>query len=286
MDLVITSPREVLQGETIHGSGFMTNGGGKGANQAAACGKLGGNVYMGGCVGADAFGTTLINNLKGYNVNTDHIRVIDGVSTGVAVILIVDHDNRIVLDSGANACVSEADIDALLSGAEPGDIFLTQLENPVKMVGYGLKKAKEAGLVTVLNPAPSDTAVSEYLPYVDYFVPNETELADFTKEDSIEKGVEKLEKTGVKNVIVTLGSKGYCYINGKEHISEGCIKMDVVDTTAAGDTFCGGFVTRLAAGDTPKDALSFANKAAAITVTRRGASQSIPTFDEVKKMFS
>jgi len=285
MDLVITSPKEVLQGETIHGSGFMTNGGGKGANQATACGKLGGKIVMGGAVGNDGFGQTLLNNLKNCNVNTENIRVIDGVSTGVAVILIVNHDNRIILDAGANAKVTEADVDALLKNAQEGDIFLAPLENPIDIIGYGLKKAKEKGLVTILNPAPSDLGIAKYLSYVDYFVPNEHELYDFTKLECVVKGADKLIAEGVKNVIVTLGSKGYCFYNGKKLVNEDCIKMEVVDTTAAGDTFCGAFAIKLAEGLSPEDALCFANKAAAITVTRAGAGQAIPTLEEFHQIF-
>ncbi len=285
MDLVITCPREIYQGETLHGSDFMTNRGGKGANQATACGKLGAEVYMGGCVGSDSFGAELIGGLKACGVNTEYIRAVDNVSSGVAVIIIIDHDNRIILDSGANSMVTEEDIDSLFVTAEEGDIFLTQLENPIDIVGYALRSAKEKGLVTVLNPAPCDVSVSKYLQSVDFFIPNENELAAFTGEGSVETGARKLFAIGVRNVIVTLGNKGYCFVNGKEFINEACIEMDVVDTTAAGDTFCGAFVTRLAVGDTVAQALRFANKAAAITVTRRGAAQSIPTLDEVKKIF-
>ncbi|MBQ0125888.1 MAG: ribokinase, partial [Clostridiales bacterium] len=143
MDLVISSPREVLQGETIHGEGFMTNGGGKGANQATACGKLGAKAFMGGCVGNDGFGQTLVSNLEKYGVDTSCVRAVDGVSTGVAVILIVNHDNRIILDSGANGVAGKEDVDRLLSLAEPGDYLLTQLENRIETVGYALEAAKK-----------------------------------------------------------------------------------------------------------------------------------------------
>ena len=280
MDLVITSPREIHSGETLHGSNFLTNPGGKGANQATACGKLGGNIRMCGCVGSDSFGDTLINNLIKAMVNTDHIRKIDGVSTGVAVIVIVNGDNRIVLDSGANMCVSEADVDSFLADAEEGDIFLTQLENPISIVGYSLRTAKQKKMTTILNPAPSDPSVREFLPFVDYFTPNEHELADLTGDDCIMNGAKALMDAGVKNVIVTLGSKGYCFYNGKELISEECIKMEVVDTTAAGDTFCGALAVKLAAGESSLEALRFANKASALTVRKHGAQQAIPTLKE------
>jgi len=285
MDLVINSPREVKQGETIHGSGFMSNGGGKGANQATACGKLGANIIMGGAVGKDEFGKTLLNNLKNVNVNVDTIREIDGVSTGVAVILIVNKDNRIVLDGGANLVANNNDVDRLLEEASEKDIFLTQLENKLEVVGYALEKAKEKGMTTILNPAPINPEVVNYISYVDYFIPNETELALVSGTESIEDGVKVLVNKGVKSIIVTLGSKGYCYYeNGKINYGQG-MKMNVVDTTAAGDTFCGGFATYMSQGKSLAESLEFANKAAALTVTKKGAQQAIPTLQEFKEYY-
>ncbi len=281
MDLVITAPREVKQGETVHGSGFMTNPGGKGANQAVACGKLGAAVMMGGCVGADAFGTTLVSGLQACHVNTACIRTVDGASTGVAVITVVGGDNRIILDSGANACVTTGDVDALLAHGGAGDIFLTQLENPTDVVGYALQRAKAQGMITVFNPAPMDDAVAPYLSDVDYLIPNETELAVLTGSDDVTAGIKRLTVLGVPNVIVTLGDKGYSARCGDTVFAEPCVKTNVMDTTAAGDTFCGAFVTRLSLGDDVPAALSYANRAAALTVTRRGAQCAVPTADEV-----
>ena len=285
MDLVISCPREIMQGETLHGSGFMTNGGGKGANQATACGKLGADAYMGGCVGNDGFGAELIDRLGKCGVDTSAIRKIDGVSTGAAVIIIIDHDNRIILDSGANGVADEGDVDRLLKSAGEGDIFLTQLENKTEVVGYALSAAKAKGMITVLNPAPSDVRIADYLVYVDYFMPNEKEFFDFTGTDDIEEGSRLLTKKGVSRVVVTLGSKGYAYFDGQTMITEGCVPADVIDTTAAGDTFCGAMVTKLACGETIYDALRFANMASAITVSRKGAGQSIPTLSEVNEIY-
>jgi len=286
MDLVITSPREVLQGETIHGSGFMTNCGGKGANQAVACGKLGGNVYMGGAVGNDEFGSTLLTNIQKFGVDGSAVARMEGVSSGVAVIVVIDNDNRIILDGGANMKASKEDVDKLLAKAEKGDFFLSQLENDLDVVGYGLETAQKKGMITILNPAPIDKRIEKYLPFVDYIVPNESEFALLTNTQSITEGAKILAEKGVKNVIVTRGSKGYCYYSGTQVVCEDCIKMKVVDTTAAGDTFCGAFVTKLAEGETVGEALRFANKAAALTVTKQGAQQSIPTIAEVNAYFN
>ena len=282
MDLVITSPREVLIGETIHGSGFMTNPGGKGANQAAACAKLGGETLMGGCVGNDDFGARLTKQLSSYGADVSRVRAIDGVPTGVAVIVVTDGDNRIILDSGANGQAAFYDADALLSDAQPGDIFLTQLENPIPVVGYALRKAKEKGLVTILNPAPMNPEIKEYLPYVDIVTPNEGEFVTLAGTENICAGAELLASLGIGCTVVTMGSRGYCCCTGEKTICEDSIKCTPVDTTAAGDTFTGALAARLACGDDLEQALHFANRAAAITVTRPGAQQSIPTLDELK----
>ena len=123
MDLVIHSPYLPQKGETMYGSGFMTNPGGKGANQAAAAGKLGAEIYMGGAVGDDSFGTQLLDNLRGFGVNVDAVRVVENCATGIAVIVVIDGDNRIILDGGANRRVTPADVDRLLENAGAGDIF-------------------------------------------------------------------------------------------------------------------------------------------------------------------
>lgn len=274
MDLVINSPYMPKAGETITGSNFMTNGGGKGANQATACGKLGGNAFMCGVVGDDSFGDTLINNLKSSGVDTTFIRKQENVSTGIAVIVVAEGDNRIILDKGANALLTEKDIDAALSRAEAGDIYLTQLENPIDIIGYGLKKAKSLGLYTILNPAPANVDIAEYFAYVDLITPNETECKIFG-------GKENLFKKGIKTVITTLGSKGYEIATENSSAIYPCLKVKAVDTTAAGDTLCGGLSVGLAEGKSLKESIAFGSKAASIACTRRGAQQSVPTRKEV-----
>ena len=158
-DLVINAPYMPRGGETLMGDGFMTNCGGKGANQAFACGKLGGRAFMCGCVGNDDFGALQIKSLMSAGVNTDFIRRVEKTPTGVAVIVVTEGENRIIIDSGANAHLSFSDIDKMLDMANVGDIYLTQLENPIDIIGYGLKKAKEKGLFTVLNPAPASDKI-------------------------------------------------------------------------------------------------------------------------------
>lgn len=273
-DLVINAPYMPVGGETIKGSDFMTNAGGKGANQAYACGKLGGRAYMCGVVGEDSFGKALIDSLNGVGVDTTYVRRQEGVSTGVAVIVVTEGENRIIIDSGANAYLSEADIDLALSGAQVGDIYLTQLENPIDIVGYGLKKAKEKGLTVVLNPAPASREIIKYLEYVDIITPNETEL-------EILGGKDALFEAGINIVITTLGGAGYEIATNAGAKIYPCIKVSVVDTTAAGDTATGGLCVKLAEGENIENSIAFGSLCASLACTKRGAQMSVPSLDEV-----
>ena len=275
MDLCIETPYMPKEGETITGKNFISNGGGKGANQATAAAVLGGNVKMCGVVGNDSFGEILVDNLRKAGVTTDCIRKQKGVSTGIAVIVLTGGNNRIILDKGANATLTEKDIDEFLKDAKEGDVYLTQLENSISVIGYGLKKAKEAGMFTILNPAPANKEISEYFEYVDLITPNETELEIFG-------GKEKLFDAGIKKIVTTLGSKGYEIADASSLEIYPCIKVKAVDTTAAGDTLCGGLVVGLSEGKTLEEACAFGSKAASIACTRRGAQQSIPSREEVE----
>lgn len=273
-DLVINAPYAPVGGETLMGSGFMINSGGKGANQACACAKLGGEAYMCGCVGNDSFGSELIENLNGVGVNTDFIRRVDNTPSGVAVIVVTNGENRIIIDSGANGYLSCEDIDKVLEIATQGDIYLTQLENPIDVIGYGLKKAKEKGLFTVLNPAPANADILKYAQYVDIITPNETE-------SEILGGKEALFGQGIKTVITTLGSRGFEIATQGEAKVYPCIKITPIDTTAAGDTACGGLCAMLSQGAELTEAMKFGSLAASIACTRAGAQKSIPTKEEV-----
>ncbi len=274
MDLCIESPYMPKAGETITGSGFMTNGGGKGANQTVAAAKLGGMVRMCGVVGNDSFGQVLVNNLSLVGADTSHIRISNDAPTGIAVIVITDGNNRIILDKGANALLSEKDVDEFLSEASAGDIYLTQLENPIDVIGYGLTVAKEKGMLTILNPAPANKEILRFLPFVDLITPNETELEIFG-------GKDELFSQGVKTIVTTLGAEGYEIANKCGAKKYPCIKVNVADTTAAGDTLCGGLSVGLAAGKSLEEACAFGSKAATIACTKKGAQSSIPTYKEV-----
>lgn len=274
MDLCIETPYMPAEGETVTGSGFITNGGGKGANQATAAAKLGGKIAMCGVVGNDSFGETLMSNLAASGADISHVRKAERISTGIAVIVVSNGNNRIILDKGANALLSSEDIDKFLVNAKSGDIYLTQLENPIDVIGYGLKAAKEKGLFTILNPAPANREIAKYFQYVDLITPNETELEIFG-------GKEQLFGSGINKIVTTLGSKGYEIADKLDAKVYPCIKVKAVDTTAAGDTLCGGLAVGLSEGMTLENACAFGSKAASIACTRKGAQQSIPTKQEV-----
>lgn len=274
-DLVINAPYMPKGGETLKGSDFMTNAGGKGANQAYAIGKLGGHAYMCGAVGEDSFGETLLSSLNSVGVDTTFVKKVPKTSTGVAVIVVTEGENRIIIDSGANALITKEDINSFLASAKAGDIFLTQLENPIDIVGYGLEKAREKGMVVVLNPAPANQEIKKYLKYVDIITPNETEL-------DILGGKAALFDCGIETVITTLGSQGYEIATKDGEKKYPCIKVKAVDTTAAGDTASGGLCVKLAEGWSIEESMSFGSLCASIACTKRGAQMSVPSLDEVE----
>ncbi len=274
-DLAIQTPKMPQKGETITGSGFFIAHGGKGANQAVAAARLGGDVVMCGCVGKDDFGTSALASLQADGVDTRHIRRVDA-PTGTAVIVLSEGDNRIILDKGANACLTEKDIDDTLAEAKEGDIYLTQLENPIEVIGYGLKKAREKGLFVVLNPAPANCDIKPYVQYCNLITPNETET-------ELLGGREELLGLA-ETLLVTLGSKGFAILTKEGEKTFPCQKIKPVDTTAAGDTLCGGLVAAFSESGDLESAAQFGSKAATIACTRQGAQPSIPTKEEVLSM--
>jgi len=273
-DLVISSPYMPKNGETLTGSGFFTARGGKGANQAVAAARLGGTVRMCSCVGDDSFGKEAITSLVEEGIDVSHIRVVENTSTGTAVIVVVDGNNRIILDKGANASLQETDIDSFLADAQEGDIYLTQLENPIDVIGYGLKKAQQKKMYVILNPAPACKEIEPYLQYCDLVTPNESET------ELLGGSAQLLTKT--KKLLITLGSEGFKIMDTMEEIQFPCITVKAIDTTAAGDTLCGGLCAGLVAGKSLVEAAQFGSKAASIACTRKGAQPSIPTLREVE----
>ena len=273
-DLVINTPYIPNKGETLTGSGFFTARGGKGANQAVAAARSGGQVKFLGAVGNDLFGKEALESLNKEGINTSHVKVLDDVPTGTAMIIVSEGDNRIILDAGANHKVTNMDVDNFLNRADKGDIFLAQLENPIPVVGYALRKAKEKKLMTFLNPAPANKEIIPYLKYVDVLVPNEGEC-------ELLGGEEQLKKI-VPTLIVTLGSQGFKIIDKSMNCPFPCIKVQAIDTTAAGDTFLGATVAKYSKDGNLIAAACYGSLAASIACTRKGAQPSIPREEEIQ----
>ena len=286
MDLVTVCERAPKGGETLFGKEFFQVPGGKGANQAVAIGKLGTQVTMLGKIGNDSFGKDLVASMKNSGVNTEYIEN-SASSTGIAKIIVeANGQNRILVVSGANMDVDRAYIDRHIDVINNSDILVTQLEIPIDTVEYVLKKAKEAGKITILNPAPAAQLNDEIIKNSDIIIPNESELGIITGMpantlNEIEAAAQKLLNMGVKELIVTLGSQGSLHLNKKGSTIHSAYKVNAVDTTAAGDSFIGGLVKNIQ-DDNLDEAIEFATKVSAITVTRKGAQISIPTIEEVE----
>ncbi|WP_319204401.1 ribokinase [uncultured Ilyobacter sp.] len=287
MDLVTRAFKSPRIGETILGKDFKQIPGGKGANQAVAVARLGSDVSLIGMVGEDSFGDTLLSVIKKDGVDISGVGRCRDRSTGIATIVVDDDaNNSIIVVPGANFEIKKEDIDANIKLYENSEIVVHQLETPLDIVEYSLKISKKLGKTTILNPAPAKAMSDEIIKNVDYLIPNETELELLsgvpvkTKEDIL-KACRKIMTKGVKKLIVTLGSKGAIYVDGEGTREFGVYKVDAVDTTAAGDSFIGGFTAALSKGESIEKAMDFAAKVGAITVTREGAQTSLPTLDEV-----
>ncbi len=268
-------------GTTVYGESFLSNIGGKGANQACAIHFLKGDAEFYGAIGDDDNGKRVQNFLKSVGLAAN--LKISKQNTGVASITIETQnaENRIVIVPGSNMDITKEDIDKI--DFSRFDLLLLQLENPVDTIVYAMKKAKENGLTVVLNPAPYHEVPSSAFKYIDFFIPNEHELEYFTEDinGDFKERAEHLINQGVKRVIVTLGEKGSLYVDEKESYLVEPHKVNAVDTTGAGDSYCGAFVTALSKGEDIKSAMEFANKVSSITVTRKGAIASLPKLEEI-----
>ncbi|MGL4818519.1 MAG: ribokinase [Bacilli bacterium] len=275
-------------GETLKSDKKMTSPGGKGLNQAVAAARLGSDVHFIGAVGEDAAGVSLIERLENEQIHTAQVRVVLGQDTGEATIFIQEGGkNMIVINSGAN---DDVRFDSLHAQT---DILITQFEVPIEEVTHACIAAKQQGAVTFVNPAPAKTITTDLLKYTDVFIPNETELAFFLGHDlpelheAIYATVQTFFDQGVQVLIVTMGEKGslVCTTGGFIHVD--AFKVNVVDTTAAGDSFVGAFAHRLDSARLTdlthlQDCVRFANRFASYVVQRPGAMVSIPTADEIQ----
>jgi ribokinase len=288
MDLVTRASRLPRAGETLIGQSFSTVPGGKGANQAVASARLGAEVAMIGCVGSDAYGVQLRDALLVEGIDCQAVSRVDG-SSGVALIVVDDSSqNAIVIVAGSNGELTPASLQAADAVLQAADVIVCQLEVPLETVGYALKRGRELGKTVILNPAPASGPLpAQWYASIDYLIPNESEataLSGVTVDslDNAKLAAAQLIKAGAAKVIITLGAQGALFSDGNrfEHLAAPNVKA--VDTTAAGDTFVGGFAAALAHGKSEAEAIRFGQVAAALSVTRAGAQPSIPTLHDVQ----
>ena len=288
MDFVINVKQRPVAGETILGRSVNLVPGGKGANQAYAAGKLGGKIHMIGAVGNDVYGEMLTSNLKSVGVDTSGIEIIDGVPTGNAFITVDEKgENSIIVIQGANALLSKEMIDRHKNFIKNCDTFIMQMEIPIEVVSYVKKLAKEKGKRIILDPAPAKSNLKEeFFDGIDIVKPNETELQTLVGKkletiEELEEGARELLNKGIKTVIVTLGKDGAMMVSEDECERYKVGHVNVVDTTAAGDSFTAAFAVALENSMCYEQAIDFGNKVSGIVVTRKGAQTSIPTMEEV-----
>jgi ribokinase len=287
-DMVVKSDRLPVPGETVLGGAFMMNPGGKGANQAVAIARMGGNVTFISKTGNDLFGRQSVEMYGDENIVTDYIFSDQHLPSGVALIMVDRNgENCIVVASGANGSLSPKDIEKARNVIESADILLMQLEVPMDTVEYAAKLAHEKGIKVVLNPAPAAFLSNELLKCLYAIIPNKTEaemLSGIKVSDleTAKQAADIIAAKGVDKVVITLGSKGALIKDGDVYSFIPADKVEAVDTTAAGDTFCGAFCVGISEGLSIEDAVRMATKAAGITVTREGAQAAIPYRKEIQ----
>lgn len=287
MDLVARTSRLPAPGETLTGQSFQTFPGGKGANQAVACARLGAKTLMVGRVGGDVFGSRLKAELELAGVDHTNVEVDADISSGVALIAVEESaENMIIVVPGANGQVNEADLPRLESVLERSKILLLQLEIPLDMVVAAAKIAKEKGVKVILDPAPAQAIQEEVYRLIDIITPNETEAALLvgfpveTQEDA-SRAVKVLEERGVRQPIIKMGSKGaFAKIDGEEKFFK-AFPVTAVDTVAAGDAFNGALAVALSEEKSIQDAIRWGMAGGALSVTKEGAQPAMPTRNDL-----
>ena len=278
MDLVVTAHKRPAKGETILGQSFKTVPGGKGANQAVAASRLGAEVYMIGCVGQDEFGRIILENFKKNGVHTNYVEPVTHLETGTAHITLAEGDNSIIVVEGANQYVTPKYIEAALDLIFSVDMVLIQQEIPEETVEYVTQVCHEKGIPLLLNPAPARPVSQAVIEKATYITPNEIEAGVLFAGEEPSEAMKKYPK----KVFITEGKKGVRFHDGKKEILVASYPVEAVDTTGAGDTFNAAFAVALSEGKNLEDSLTFANRAASLSVTKFGAQGGMPTRAEVE----
>lgn len=288
-DMTVRSQRFPESGQTLLGGDFMMSQGGKGANQAVAIARLGGEVTFVAKVGDDMFGRESLKLYAAEGIDTGYIFIDANQPSGVALINVnAEGENRIVVASGANYSITCDDIDLAAEAIASADIVLMQLESPMECVEHAAKIARDGGAKVILNPAPAADIPDSLYGYLYAIVPNQSEASalsgvDIVDRRSAQRAAEVLASRGVEVVIITLGAEGALVCSKGETTFVEALKVRAIDTTAAGDTFCGGLCVALSEGESICDAVRFANRCSAISVTRHGAQPSIPYRCELER---
>lgn len=278
MDLVVQTVDFPKQGETTMGELFTTVPGGKGANQAVAAARLGGDVHIVANVGDDLFGQELVENLRANLVNSEGVSVSGGEASGIANILLSDGDNRIIVVPGANYQLTAKEIGLMTKKIEKSDLVVLQLEIPIPTIKHTLELCAELDVPVLMNPAPAGGFQTEFLQHVKYLTPNETECEQIFGTD-----METALENHPNQLIVTLGSAGARFYDGEKHVIVEGFKTEVVDTTGAGDTFNGALAYAIVEGFSLEEAVKFGNAAGSLAVEVLGAQGGMPSLEDVER---
>lgn len=278
-DFVATTDIRPDMGETVQGNTFFTTFGGKGANQAVAASRLGADVVMLGKVGGDYLGQNILENMKAHNIDISSVEVVEDTSSGAAVITIYNSDNSIIYVPGANGLVDAEYVRSHKDAILGCDIAVAQHEVSEEAVCELVKICHENNIKVIINPAPFRSIPEEIVELVDYLIPNESECRLLFPDYSLDQALEKYPN----KLIITVGSKGVMFNDGEKNILVPSFKVDVVDTTGAGDTFVGGFSVGVSNGLSLEDAISFGNLSAGQSVTKMGAQGGMPKIEDLRK---
>ncbi|MBG9982391.1 ribokinase [Aerococcaceae bacterium DSM 111020] len=279
-DFVVEAQRRPLVGETVYGNDFGTSFGGKGANQAVAAARLGGEVFMAGSVGDDSFGSSLLNNLQANNIDTQSVKKSQDMPSGSAIITIAEGDNSIIYVAGANDNYKPEDVDQIADLISTLDIVIVQNETPIDSIERLIEYCNHYKVPIIANPAPARAFSSKSLKKIDFLTPNETEFELLYPNEDMEDVLKK----NANKLIITLGSKGAVFYDGNEILLVPSYKpSSIEDTTGAGDTFNGALAVAIANNFRLYEAIKFANLAASISIQKKGAQGGSPTIKQMRE---